>query len=110
MKNKIAYAAAIALMAGGMVFAHTSSDLSGSLLPGSKEGEKQNGTATMADVSFILPGAVGAGTTPDAGLSAKGEAPATGGALYGLRGSASPDGDSLPGTGTNPALLSMNGK
>ena len=109
MKNKIAYVAALALMASGMLFAHTKVDLSKSVLPGSKEVEPQSGIASTADPIAKLPGTVGAQQTPDAGLSAKGETPATGGAEYGLRGSASPDSDALPGTGTNPVLQSMNG-
>jgi hypothetical protein len=108
MKNKIAYVAALALMASGMVFANKPSDLSGSVLPGSKEVEQQSGMASMVDPMNKLPGTVGAQKTPDAGLSAKGETPATGGAQYGLRGSASPDSDALPGTGTNPVVQAMS--
>jgi hypothetical protein len=108
MKNRIAYVAALALVASGMVFANKPSDLSGSVLPGAKEAENQIGMASTVDPIAKLPGTVGAQKTPDAGLSAKGEAPATGGAQYGLRGSASPDSDFLPGTGTNPVLQAMN--
>jgi hypothetical protein len=110
MKNKIAYVAALALIASGMVFANKPSDLSGSVLPGTQEGARQSGMVSMADPIAKLPGTTSAQETPDAGLSATGETPATGGAEYGLRGSASPGSDSLPGTGTNPVLQAMSSR
>jgi hypothetical protein len=92
IKKTVLSAAAITLLASGMAFANTLSDL-----PGSRVAANQNGRDSVVNPTLKLPGVVGTQETPTAGTGTIGEAPATG-VQSGERGSAFADSDSLPGT------------
>lgn len=95
MKNRIVYATMVTLVACGMAWSQSSSsqgttdsqtpaaqqkshtDAQGDL-PAVKEGESQSGRGRTGDAADQRPGAIGSPTTPDAGVTPKGETPATG--------------------------------
>ncbi|HVJ06559.1 MAG TPA: hypothetical protein VM578_12870 [Candidatus Saccharimonadales bacterium] len=104
--NKLMYVATVALMASGMALAQSSTSTSTSTtsstmdsqagsstatapqtgghtdtqsdLPAVKEGEKQSGASTQSDSQAERPGAMGTPSTPNEGMTPKGETPATG--------------------------------
>ena len=101
MTSKVIYLSAVALMAGGMALAQSSSQSSQPMdsqsgsstasapqtgehsdaqgdIPAAKGNETQSGKASQADPSGERPGSRGTPQTPDAGRSPKGETPATG--------------------------------
>jgi hypothetical protein len=97
VKNKFVYLATVALMANGMIFAHTIGDL-----PAAREGKQQSGSAVNSNGT--LPGVVSTQQTQNAGTSPKGQAPGTG-VQSGQVENASPNRISLPGTDTTAAPL-----
>jgi hypothetical protein len=110
MKSKFVYAATVALMATGMVFAQSSGQNSQGAMdsptgstaapqtaghtdvPGVKDGETQSGS--QASPKKEMPGAMGTPTTTDQGTSEKGETPATG----------EQNGDNASRPGVDPAM------
>src|SRR6266568_8682709 len=104
--NKLMYVATVALMASGMALAQSGTNTSNSTtsstmdsqtgsstatapqtgghtdtqgdLPAVKEGEKQSGTSTQSESQAERPGVMGTPSTPNEGVTPKGETPATG--------------------------------
>jgi hypothetical protein len=71
MKNKFIYAATVALMANGLMFAHTLGDL-----PASRGGGQQSGS--VVNSNSMLPGTLGTQQVQNTGASLKGQLPGTG--------------------------------
>ena len=94
--KRLVFLVTVALMASAMALAQTNSGQSGSAatatpqsgghtdaqgdLPGVKEGESQSGKGSAANPGEDRPGAMGTPSTPDQGMSPKGENPGTGSA------------------------------
>jgi hypothetical protein len=97
MKNNFVYVAAIALITSGMIFAQTRVSSSPvSKLPASESTANQSGRLATVNPMYKLPGVVAMQDTPNTGNGRNGEIPGTG-VHNGLRGSASPNSNSLPG-------------
>jgi hypothetical protein len=90
MKNKFIYVATVALMANGLMFAHTLGDL-----PASTEVGQQSGSVVVS--GCMLPGAMGSQQSQNAGASPKGQLPGIG-VQSDQPGSASSTSMLLPGT------------